>query len=185
MGIELKTAKVAAIMPGEGYEDVDIVLHLRGGGVRNISPAHRSYDPLAYVLLNPYGLDGWTPGLVNLAGKPISVADFYAFHLQVLDKSFQILGKPLKFYCQGESQPVQHISPREEALSAVLGRHVGKGGAPSPSLGKGEPEEVESGALQGSHGCSVQRRLAQKHGYGYMEQLRRTIITKKTGGYML
>ena len=87
--------KVAAIMPGEGYEEVDIVLHLRGGGVQNISPAHRSYDPLAYVLLNPYGLDGWTPGLLNLTGKPISVAEFYAFHLQVLAKSFQILGKPL------------------------------------------------------------------------------------------
>ena len=81
--------KVAAIMPGEGYEEVDIVLHLRGGGVQNISPAHRSYAPLAYVLLNPYGLDGWTPGLQNLAGKPISVAEFYAFHLQVLANHFR------------------------------------------------------------------------------------------------
>ena len=74
-------------MPGEGYEEVDIVLHLRGGGVQNISPAHRSYDPLAYVLLNPYGLDGWTPGLQNLAGKPISVAEFYAYSY----RSWQII----------------------------------------------------------------------------------------------
>ena len=82
--------KVAAIMTGEGHEEVDVVIHLRGGGVQRISPTHRSYDPLAYVLLNPFGLDGWTPGLLNLSGKPISVAEFYAFHLQVLRKNFKI-----------------------------------------------------------------------------------------------
>lgn len=69
-------------MTGEGHEEVDVVIHLRGGGVQRISPTHRSYDPLAYVLLNPFGLD--------LSGKPISVAEFYAFHLQVLHKNFKI-----------------------------------------------------------------------------------------------
>ena len=75
--------QVAAILPGEPCEEVDVVLHLRGGGVKQISPCHRSYDALAYVLLNPYGQDGWHPGLTDLNGKPISIADFYGFHAQV------------------------------------------------------------------------------------------------------
>lgn len=75
--------QVAAIMPGEPCEEVDVVLHLREGGVKQISPCHRSYDPLAYVLLNPYGKDGWTPGLKDFKDKNISIADFYGFYIQV------------------------------------------------------------------------------------------------------
>ena len=64
-------------------QEVDIVLHLREGGVKQISPCHRSYDALSYVLLNPYGRDGWSPGLRDLKGKQISILDFYGFHAQV------------------------------------------------------------------------------------------------------
>jgi hypothetical protein len=75
--------QVAAVMPGEEHEHPDVIIHLREGGVQRINPNHRSYDPLHYVLLMPYGYDGWTPGMKGLTGKSISVAQFYAFHLQV------------------------------------------------------------------------------------------------------
>ena len=75
--------QVAAVMPGEEHEHLDVIIHLRAGGVQRINPNHRSYDALHYVLLMPYGDDGWTPGLKGLSGKTISISQFYAFHLQI------------------------------------------------------------------------------------------------------
>ena len=75
--------QVAAVLPGEDCQEVDIVLHFREGGVKQIAPTHRSYDALSYPLLNPYGRDGWTPGLMDSRGKEISVLQFYGFHAQV------------------------------------------------------------------------------------------------------
>ena len=83
--------QVAAVLPGEGCEEVDIVLHLREGGIKQISPCHRSYDALSYVLLNPYGRDGWTPGLLDFKGKEISILTFYGFHAQVTSRSKRFL----------------------------------------------------------------------------------------------
>ena len=75
--------QVAAVLPGEDCQEVDIVLHFREGGVKQIAPTHRSYDALSYPLLNPYGRDGWTPGLLDFKGKEISVLQYYGFHAQV------------------------------------------------------------------------------------------------------
>jgi hypothetical protein len=55
--------EIAAIIPGDGSEEQsnhrDIVLHLSGGGLQRISHLHPSYSSLHYVLLFPYGEDGW------------------------------------------------------------------------------------------------------------------------------
>ena len=55
--------EVAAIIPGDGSEDCsnhrDIILRLRGGGLKRISHLHPSYSTLHYVLLFPHGEDGW------------------------------------------------------------------------------------------------------------------------------
>ena len=55
--------EVAAIIPGDGSEvrsdSRDIILRLRGGGLRRISQIHPSYSTLHYVLLFPHGEDGW------------------------------------------------------------------------------------------------------------------------------
>ena len=55
--------EVAAIIPGDGSEERsnhrDIILHLSGGGLTRISYLHPSYSSLHYVLLFPYGEDGW------------------------------------------------------------------------------------------------------------------------------
>ena len=57
--------EVAAIIPGDGSEERsdhrDIVLRLKGGGLRRISHLHPSYSSLHYVLLFPHGEDGWHP----------------------------------------------------------------------------------------------------------------------------
>ena len=55
--------EVAAIIPGDGSEERsdhrDIILRLRGGGLKRISNLHPSYSTLHYVLLFPHGEDGW------------------------------------------------------------------------------------------------------------------------------
>ena len=57
--------EVAAIIPGDGSEErsdhCDIILRLRGGGLKRVSHIHPSYSSLHYVLLFPYGEDGWHP----------------------------------------------------------------------------------------------------------------------------
>jgi hypothetical protein len=53
---------VAAILPGDGSvvpDHRDIILHERGGPLRRIHETHPSYQPLLYVLLFPYGEDGY------------------------------------------------------------------------------------------------------------------------------
>jgi hypothetical protein len=60
--------------------------HLKSTGharTSSLSSSQRSYDALSYPLLNPYGRDGWTPGLLDFKGKEISVLQFYGFHAQV------------------------------------------------------------------------------------------------------
>ena len=46
-------------MNNDNINNRDIVLHYRDGGLQCISELHRSYDPLQYPLLFPYGKDGW------------------------------------------------------------------------------------------------------------------------------
>ena len=41
----------------------DIVLRLRGGGLRSINELHALYDAYAYPLLFPFGEEGWHPDL--------------------------------------------------------------------------------------------------------------------------
>ncbi|KAL5262078.1 hypothetical protein ACHWQZ_G007688 [Mnemiopsis leidyi] len=56
-------SEVGAILPGEVTANLDVILHPREGPLRRISPVHRSYDPLHYVMLFPYGNDGFQLGL--------------------------------------------------------------------------------------------------------------------------
>ena len=56
-----------------------------------INSVHRSYDPLHYVLILPYGQDGFQPGLPLDDKHRISVNQFYAFHIQVRKDNFNIV----------------------------------------------------------------------------------------------
>ena len=84
--------EVAAIIPGDGSEERsnhrDIVLHLTGGGLKRISHLHPSYSCLHYVLLFPFGEDGWhtdipaQPGPQGqLRSAKVSQRAYYAYLL--------------------------------------------------------------------------------------------------------
>ena len=84
--------EVAAIIPGDGSEERsnhrDVILHLSGGGLRRISHLHPSYSSLHYVLLYPYGEDGWhndipaQPGPEGQRRSPkVSQRAYYAYRI--------------------------------------------------------------------------------------------------------
>ena len=82
-------SEVAVLLPGEQIGDLDVVLHTHGNKLQQIKSVHRSYDPLHYVLLLPFGQDGFQPGLPMGKGH-VSVNQFYAFHIQVRKNYFNI-----------------------------------------------------------------------------------------------
>jgi hypothetical protein len=58
--------EVAAIMVGDGSEDVDhrdVIVQDRQGGLQRISELHAAYMPMSYALMFPYGEDGWHPSI--------------------------------------------------------------------------------------------------------------------------
>ena len=83
-------SEVAVLLPGQQIGDLDVILHTHGNQLQQINSVHRSYDPLHYVLLLPFGQDGFQPKLPMGKGH-VSVNQFYAFHIQVRKDNFNLL----------------------------------------------------------------------------------------------
>ncbi|XP_074649050.1 uncharacterized protein LOC141904363 [Tubulanus polymorphus] len=80
-------------MPGDVCGNADVIVQFREGGLKKISNLHRSYDPLHYVLLFPYGTDGWQLGLKTTDNKTLTALDFYSYRLHVRKNDSNILMK--------------------------------------------------------------------------------------------
>ena len=88
-------AEIAAIIPGDGSEECsdhrDIILRLHQGGLQRISHLHPAYSSLHYVLLFPYGENGWHPNIPaeqggapgNRRSNKVSQRCYYAYHLHI------------------------------------------------------------------------------------------------------
>ena len=77
--------EVAALMPGEGDGELEVIVRNRDNKLTRISTLHRCYDPLSYVLIDPYGTDGFHTAVGKKEGtkRNISIAEFYSFRIQV------------------------------------------------------------------------------------------------------
>nr|XP_026491794.1 uncharacterized protein LOC113397591 [Vanessa tameamea] len=79
--------EVAVLLIDEDKGPRDIVLIARNGKLQRVSEIHRSYDPLQYPLLFPFGNDGYCINIPqqNTAArsKTVSCMQFYAFRLMV------------------------------------------------------------------------------------------------------
>ena len=82
---------VAVVLIDEGHGPRDIVVNLRGEGLKSVSESHRSYDSLQYPLIIWQGQDGYhfnipqvfpSTGLPNFA-KKVSCSDFYAYMIMI------------------------------------------------------------------------------------------------------
>ncbi|XP_074645863.1 uncharacterized protein LOC141902122 [Tubulanus polymorphus] len=93
-------SEVSALLSGDIYESADIVIQCHEGSMRRISNHHRSYDPLHYVLLLPFGTDGWQLGLKTTENKTLTALDYYSYRLHVRKDDFNILMRGRRLFQQ-------------------------------------------------------------------------------------
>ena len=87
------TSEVAVLLPGDGLNanNRDIVLYKQGGGLKRINEFNACYDPLHYILLFPFGDQGY-----HFVIKPheiINDSDFdvnLEYENQLLSNAFKI-----------------------------------------------------------------------------------------------
>ncbi|XP_072025233.1 uncharacterized protein [Amphiura filiformis] len=85
-------SEVAVILPGDLVNNLDVVIHPREGPMQHINQLHRSYDPLHYVILFPYGTDGYHLHIPHSKGPR-----FYAEAFQDAMAIVRHYGKPSLF----------------------------------------------------------------------------------------
>ena len=90
--------EIAVLMPNEPLGQRDIVLRLRDGPVLRISECRRSYDPLHYVLLHPYGTDGWSLEIKRALGN--TPREYYNFQLRFRPIHFNIIPRSGRLFQQ-------------------------------------------------------------------------------------
>ena len=131
-------------MPNEPAGRRDIIIQHRDGPVRRIDEFHRSYDPLHYVLLYPFGTDGWS--LAMKLELKITVRQFYAFHQRYRPGHFNIVPRGRRLFQQllvdaqvrAEADHVNFIRAKQDGLRGhhaesvrgvryALARFVGRG----------------------------------------------------------
>ena len=78
-------SEVAAIMPGEGEGELEVIVKDKENKLTRINRLHRSYDPLLYVIFDPIGTDGFSLGLKRVKNpqRNVSLVDFYSYRIQV------------------------------------------------------------------------------------------------------
>ena len=84
------TNEESVLLDGNHFGNRDIILHSRGGHLKRINELHRSYDPLQYPLMFPFGDDGYSidiPQAIN-SKKMVSCMSFYSYRLMIRDDSF-------------------------------------------------------------------------------------------------
>ena len=78
-GGTIKVLKKFVIVDDENAGHHSFVVNLRGPGrrVQEVQDTHRVADPLHYILLFPWGTDGWN---LYIKGSPLQ---YYCYHLQI------------------------------------------------------------------------------------------------------
>ncbi|OAD65337.1 hypothetical protein PHYBLDRAFT_176249 [Phycomyces blakesleeanus NRRL 1555(-)] len=79
------------IMNNEPGTSRDIVLHTQSNGLQHINEYHRSYDSLHYVLMFPFGKDGWTITSCGTSGKKVTAMQWYSSRLMYCKNSLHLL----------------------------------------------------------------------------------------------
>ncbi|KNZ71844.1 hypothetical protein J132_05801 [Termitomyces sp. J132] len=93
LSVNLTADFVAAVIPGDGSEEqsnhCDIVLHLHGGELKQISHLHPYYTPLHYTIIFPTGEPGYYINILARHGpqgqqrtNKVSETSYYAYRLQ-------------------------------------------------------------------------------------------------------
>ncbi len=120
-------SEVAVIMPGDQADHLDIVLQTQTGKIQRINTLHRAYDPLHYVVLFPYGEDGYTENLLRANGKKhLSPTEYHRYQLQVRQGSDNWLMKSKRLtqqfatdgFAKAEGQRLRWIRANQKEIRA-------------------------------------------------------------------
>ena len=113
----------------------DIVANDHTRGMRKTSSLHPSYIPLRYVLMFPYGENGWHIGMtcqtVNGQISNVTLLDFCAYMMMIRENTFHHhFGRLFQQflvdnYARIESSRLQYISDNQQDLRAELHSSVG------------------------------------------------------------
>ncbi|KAG2194274.1 hypothetical protein INT47_009684 [Mucor saturninus] len=116
------------IMNNEPGTSRDIVLHTQTNFHQKIDEYHRSYDALHYVLLFPFGEDGWTINSKSLAGNNMTVMQWYSgrlmyrpnshHHLHLFGRLFQQY--IVDMYAKLEHNRLNYIMSNQDRLRVDL-----------------------------------------------------------------
>ena len=122
-----QSSEVAALVYGESAGDRDLILSARDGSMKRISIYHRSYDPLQYVLLFPYGEDGWELDMLRKDKQnKLTLLDYYSYRLQVRKNHHNTLmkaGRLTQIYavdswCKVESSRIHWVKTHQKQITA-------------------------------------------------------------------
>ena len=91
--------EVAALLDDEPTGNYDILIESKSDNLKRIHSLSRFSDPMHYVLLFPFGNDGYSLNLKRSNGKQLSLVDFYSFRLQLRD-GFNLLSRSGRLFQQ-------------------------------------------------------------------------------------
>ena len=131
------SSEISVIIPGSNSKEPssrDIVLYRRstddpqGHKIIHIHETHPKYDPLHYVLLFPYGEDGWHVGIKqNNSERQISPMEFYSYRLMqrsnfnIILKSGRLLHQYIvDQYAKIEQERLNYCLYHQQELRAEL-----------------------------------------------------------------
>lgn len=72
-------------------------------GLQRFTDTHRSYDPLSYPLLFPFGTDGFHLGIPHstcTGSKCVTAREFYSFRLMLRPNCFKLLHRSCRLFQQ-------------------------------------------------------------------------------------
>eukprot|EP00116_Pleurobrachia_bachei_P000686 sb/3460948/ len=99
-----ENSEVAALLPGDHGGNMDVILHLRDGGIKRINQLNRSYDPMHYVLIYPRGTAGYSLSLRKRNNEKLTELEFYKYRLQI--RQHDHWTSPLEFRRLGQQYAV-------------------------------------------------------------------------------
>ena len=111
----------------------DLVVQLRGGGLRNISDLNPKGMPLHFTLLFPHGTYGWDPTKRHTDGKRrVTTREFYTYYLNQRDQETGYLHKAgrlfqewiLMSWLATENQKLEYQRRNQKALRADSYKNV-------------------------------------------------------------
>ena len=124
-------------MPEEPSER-GIVVRKRGGGITEFSDRHRSSDPLHFVLLHPFGQDGWhtelrqTPRNEGGTSQRITCTKFYKYHMMEREGESDALLRSARLFQEWisinfgktEQQRLSYIAMNQDKLRSDVYQNV-------------------------------------------------------------